>query len=479
MNRFIKDAFVFVRQNPAILYSLALIILLPLILYANTFWTIQSFDEAIMNNIKDQAAINRDMLTMLLSPAFQDKSSPDVTKLQQIIDQINAVGNEGAKDSAQNASTEVNKGQKLENIRVIVKKGLDYIALAAQNRDILGKPINTGPSLNGEVLFSYSWSNATKDWGATIEEDGKKYFRFIKPLLDPATNEVYALITADISIDEVVVKIRNAVFLAYAMLVAAILVSLFLVFQHTRLFSFVALSKTLQAQNKAKDDFIRMATHELRSPVTVINMYMETLKEELAAVTNDEQKKSIERILISIRNLRDLMSDILEVSHLQQGRTDFKPEKVAPAAAIKEIIEGVRPKAREKGLELSFEGENFPYGFNVNLVCFKRIITNLIENSIKYTPAGKIAVSLRAEPAKKRVVVIVQDTGLGISAEGQKRLFEQFYRVKTHETEEIPGTGLGLWMSREMARKMGGDIMLESIEHIGSRFFATFPLADK
>jgi len=254
---------------------------------------------------------------------------------------------------------------------------------------------------------------------------------------------------------------------------------LFLVFQHTRLFSFVALSKTLQAQNKAKDDFIRMATHELRSPVTVIAAYLETLKEEMDEVASREQKEYIERTLMSIRNLSDLMSDILEVSHIQQGRVDFKPQKIAPVAAVKEIIEGLQPKAQKKSLALSFEGENFPYDINANLVCFKRIITNLAENSIKYTPAGKIAVSLRAEPAKKRVVVIVQDTGLGISAEGQKRLFEQFYRVKTHETEEIPGTGLGLWMSREMARKMGGDIMLESIEHIGSRFFATFPLSDK
>jgi signal transduction histidine kinase len=155
----------------------------------------------------------------------------------------------------------------------------------------------------------------------------------------------------------------------------------------------------------------------------------------------------------------------------------------------KEIVDGIRRKAEAKGLVLAFESEKpvFMLGdsvppdpkilINVNQVCFKRIITNLVENSVKYTPAGKVMVSVKTERAKKRCVITVQDTGFGISAEGQKKLFEQFYRVKTEDNSGIPGTGLGLWMSREMARKMGGDIMLESIERMGSRFFVFFPLS--
>lgn len=442
------------------MYSLVLIILLPTALYANTFWTIQSFERAIEVNIQSQASAIGDTLTYLFSKNFPDKNSLDREALQLAIDNIT----EGETS--------------LANIRIIVKEGNNYKAVAAQNHDSVGKTINVDPANNGEQLIAYSWVNAMYE-AASVKEGNNKYWRIAKPMLDPDSKDIYALVVLDFSINQIDGLVSDAVRQAYFALAAIILISLVLVFQHTKLFSFVAFSKTLQAQNKAKDDFIRMATHELRSPVTVINMYMETLKEELAAVTSDEQKKFIERVLMSIRNLRDLMADILEVSHIQQGRVDFKPEKIAPAAVVKEIVEGVKPKAQEKGLALVFEGENFPYSFNVNLVCFKRIITNLVENSIKYTPGGKVAVSLIAETAKKRGVITVQDTGLGISAEGQKRLFEQFYRVKTRETEEIPGTGLGLWMSREMARKMGGDIMLESIEHIGSRFFVMFPLSDK
>jgi signal transduction histidine kinase len=170
------------------------------------------------------------------------------------------------------------------------------------------------------------------------------------------------------------------------------------------------------------------------------------------------------------------MADILEVSHIEQGRTDFTPEIIDPAAAIKEIMAGIAPKAEAKGLQLFFDGQDFKHQIRANKVCFNRIITNLLENAVKYTPKGKVAVSIVAQTAKKRVMILVQDTGFGISAEGQAHLFGQFYRVKTAANAGIPGTGLGLWMSREMARKMGGDILLESIENMGSRFFVYFPL---
>jgi len=411
--------------------------------------------------------MNRDSLGLLLLRGFSGKDSLNQELLQQDIDSM-------AKTSADSG-----EGSRLENIRVIVKEGKNFKAIAAQNHGDIGKVINTDPTLNGEALIAYGWAISTNDYGSEIEQSGKKYFRIVKPFIDASTQDIYALVAADIPTDIVSKKITATVWQAYAILAAVILLILFLVFQHTKLFSYVTLSKNLQSENKAKDDFIRMATHELRSPVTVINAYIESLKEELASIASKEQNVYIERISISIKNLIDLMSDILEVSHIQQGRTDFKPEKIAPGAVVKGIVDGVRGKAQAKGLELILEGDDFPYFINVNAVCFGRIITNLIENSVKYTPAGKVAVFIKAETAKKRCVITVQDTGFGISAEGQKRLFEQFYRVKTQDNAGIPGTGLGLWMSREMAQKMGGDIMVESIEHMGSRFFVMFPLGEK
>ncbi len=458
MKRYFQNTFVFVRENPAILFSLALIVLIPLALYFYVFLTVQSFESAAMNEIEAHDFTVSDALLAMVERDFPAKDAANPEALQRSIDRI------------------VANDTRLKNIRVIVKDGRDYKAIAAQNPDQVGMSIDVTPSLNGESLIAYSWVNASEDVSSEIEIAGEKLRRVVKVFVGK-NGEVYALAAADFSINRTLDMIAAAVYQSYLIMGVIMILSLFLIVQHTRLFSYVGLSKDLQQKNTAKDNFIRMATHELRAPVTVLTGYTDLLKEDLAGTVDADQQKYIDRMVLSVKNLSDLMADILEVSHLEQGRTDFEPEIIAPDIVVKEIVDGLAAKAEQKGLKLSFDAKGFSHKIRVNPVCFKRIVTNLVENSIKYTPAGKVAVTVAAQTAKKRCAITIQDTGFGISAEGQAHLFEQFYRVKTQENAEIPGTGLGLWMSREMARKMGGDIMLESIERMGSKFFIFFPLA--
>jgi len=460
MKRYFQNTFVFVRENPAILFSLALIVLIPLALYFYVLLTVQSFENAAMNEIEAHDFTASDALLAMVERDFPAKDAANPEALQKTIDRI------------------VANDTRLKNIRVIVKDGRDYKAVAAQNRDQVGMSIDVTPSLNGESLIAYSWVNASEDVSSEIEIAGEKLRRVIKVFVGE-DGEVYALAAADFSINRTLDMIAAGVYQSYLIMGVIMILSLFLIVQHTRLFSYVGLSKDLQQKNTAKDNFIRMATHELRAPVTVLTGYTDLLKEDLAGTVDADQQKYIDRMVLSVKNLSDLMADILEVSHLEQGRTDFEPEIIAPDIVVKEIVDGLAAKAEQKGLKLSFDAKGFSHKIRVNPVCFKRIVTNLVENSIKYTPAGKVAVTVAAQTAKKRCAITIQDTGFGISAEGQAHLFEQFYRVKTQENAEIPGTGLGLWMSREMARKMGGDIMLESIEKMGSKFFIFFPLANK
>lgn len=460
MKKIFKRALVFIRDNPVILLSLILVVFLPLSLYFYVAVTLGSFEKAVLNEIEFHANTASDMLVILVGDNFPKDSFENRENLQKAIDGIVANGTE------------------LKNIRVIIKEGKDYKAVAAQNHNVVGVPIDSSVELNGESLISYCWIYGKEDVGSEIEIGGKKYRRVIKVFFDQDTGAVYALAAADIPISQSMNALALVVYRGYAIMAGIILMSLLLVFQHTRLFSYVGISKDLQKKNIAKDNFIRMATHELRAPVTVLNAYMESLKDDLGGALDADHQKYVDRMAISVKNLSDLMADILEVSHLEQGRTDFDPEVFAPDAVIQEIVDGLMFKAEEKKLKVTFEKGDFSHKINANLVCFKRIINNLVENSIKYTPAGKVAVSIAAQTAKKRCVIIIQDTGFGISAEGQAHLFEQFYRVKTHENSGIPGTGLGLWMSRQMAQKMGGDIMLESIERMGSKFFVFFPLTD-
>jgi two-component system phosphate regulon sensor histidine kinase PhoR len=103
-------------------------------------------------------------------------------------------------------------------------------------------------------------------------------------------------------------------------------------------------------------------------------------------------------------------------------------------------------------------------------------LVNLLENAIKYTFKGNITIRNIIDEGKKRYIIEVQDTGIGISAEDQKRLFEKFYRVKTRETANIPGTGLGLWITKQICEKMNGKIFVESMKGVGTKFTIIFPL---
>jgi len=104
---------------------------------------------------------------------------------------------------------------------------------------------------------------------------------------------------------------------------------------------------------------------------------------------------------------------------------------------------------------------------------FRQIITNLIGNAIKYTPRGEVKVETKKD--NKKVIIRISDTGIGLTAEEQKNLFKKFYRVRTEETKEIKGTGLGLWISSEIIKNMKGGISVESIKGTGSHFILSFP----
>jgi len=274
------------------------------------------------------------------------------------------------------------------------------------------------------------------------------------------------------SIDLLVLRtVRNS----YIILISAILLSLFLIIHHTQLFKYPILLKKLQEIDRMKDEFLRMALHELQSPIVNIRGYIESLREEITDLATEEQKEYLSRVSLSAKNLSDLIYDMLEVSRIEQGRLDFTPQKISPQKIIDELIKEFTPKANAKGLKLIFQPKEEPYLINVNPHRFKQILTNLIENAIKYTKKGEIEISTWYSEVKKKYFIAIRDTGLGISAEAQKRLFEKFYRVKTRETAVIPGTGLGLWICKEICQRMGGEILLESMEGVGSKFIIFFP----
>lgn len=443
--RFFLRVFNFIRQYPGILYSFILIIFLPTILYYNTFLASKSFEKNINYNLQTKAMAIENVLSIFFAD-FLD--NPEI--LQVKIEKI------------------TKENPEIKGLRVALEeKGGEFKIIASQNLHEIGVKVR-------DPSFSLAFSQGQPIANLTRQE-GERFWNVIKPLYDKEGNKV-GIISMALSLKKADHLITQAVFRSYIIVIVAILLSLFLIFQHTRLFGYVSLTKKLQELDRMKDNFIRMATHELQSPIVNIRGYIQALEEETRTILTEEQREFLRRIKISAKNLSDLIYDILEVSRIEQGRLDFTPQRISPSNVIVEIVQDLKIKAERKNLNLILELEQKPHLINVNVNRFRQILTNLIDNAIKYTFQGEILVKSSIDEAKKRYILEIKDTGIGISAENQKHLFEKFYRIKTKETADIPGTGLGLWITKQITENMNGKIFVESMKGIGTKFTIIFPL---
>ena len=352
---------------------------------------------------------------------------------------------------------------------IILNEHGEFKIEAAKNEEKVGTIVTVDPTI---IMPWYQ----DRPFARLDMENGQRAWYVVDSFYNKE-GEKAGLIALTISLVETDVLIHQTIWKAYIFLIATILIVLILIAHHTKLFVYVTLYNKMKEIDEMKDSFIRMATHELQSPITVIRGYLEALEEEFKETFVGEKKEFLERIKISAQNLSDLVNDILEVSRLEQKRLDLTPQKVFPFQIITEIIQGLKIKTRNKKLDIIFENlKDDLYYIQINPNRFRQILINLVENAIKYTPEGKILVRTKKDENKKQYIIEVEDSGIGISAEHQKRLFEKFYRIKTKETAEIPGTGLGLWLTKQMVEESKGKIFVESIKDVGTKFILVFSL---
>jgi len=450
MFNFLKEGISFIKKNPGILYSLFLIIFIPLTLFLNTFFSTKSFQENIDYTLKTNALLIESILGSFSSDFISNPKT-----LQEKITQI------------------VKENPEISGLRIALRENDKYVIIASQKPEEIKSEIRGGPEFLNQIILA--WNNDMAIAHLILDEKKTRLWRVVKPLKDLAGNKI-GIITLSMSLESADILMKKAIYQVYVITLLAILLALFLIIHHTKLFGYVTLSKRLQEIDRVKDGFIRMATHELQSPIANIRGYISALEEEVSGFLNEAQKEYLDRITISAKNLSDLISDILEVSRIEQGRLDFTPQKIFPSVLIKEVAEEIKLKTEQKNLSLILELDEKPCQIAVNPNRFRQILTNLLENSIKYTFEGGISIKTSCDENKKRYIIEIKDSGIGISAEHQTRLFEKFYRVKTRETAGIPGTGLGLWITKQLSEKMGGKIFVESMGKVGTKFTIIFPL---
>jgi PAS domain S-box-containing protein len=226
--------------------------------------------------------------------------------------------------------------------------------------------------------------------------------------------------------------------------------------------------------NRAKSAFLAMMSHELRTPLNAIGGYTELLEFGVYGPLTDEQRAALERIQYSQRHLLGLITDVLNYARSETGAIHYRIEDTEVAKLLAVAKAMVAPQVR--AAELKLRVNRCPSGLVVRADADKlrQVLVNLIGNAIKFTdPGGRIDVACEEEP--EHIVLLVRDTGIGIAADELETIFDPFVQVRQELTRTAPGVGLGLAISRDLARGMGGELTVESTPGEGSTFMLRLP----
>ena len=254
--------------------------------------------------------------------------------------------------------------------------------------------------------------------------------------------------------------------------------------KNERIVTFYDITSELEAENE-QAEFISTASHEMRTPVASIEGYLGLALNPKTATIDERAKKYLEEAKKSSQHLGKLFRDLLDVTKLDDKRIKAHLTPIEVTSTVRSIAEGQIPKMSEKNIHFTFgssSSANMNGGRVINQEVFaavdvdflREIINNLIENAIKYTNnGGGIWVNVRGDG--DRVLINVTDTGIGISPEDSKHVFQKFYRADNSETRTIGGTGLGLYIVKERVEAMSGSTWVESTFGEGSTFYVALP----
>ena len=230
-----------------------------------------------------------------------------------------------------------------------------------------------------------------------------------------------------------------------------------------------------ETANRAKSEFLANMSHEIRTPMNAILGFTDLLRRHPVDGDPAERDDYLETIHTSGGHLLNLINDILDLSKVESGRMETERISVSPHQVVAEAVSVMRVPAREKGLTLDYHWDSpIPAVVHTDPSRFRQLLINLIGNAVKFTAQGAVTVraALRrpVDSASPLLVIDVVDTGIGIKREKLEEIFSPFAQADSSVTRQFGGTGLGLTISRRLARQLGGDLEVESEEGAGSIF---------
>jgi signal transduction histidine kinase len=438
------------RERREIIYSIITIILIPLLFVFNTVLITNKIQDDTNRNVRR----NADEVNGVLAESL--RSSIEFKNYILATGQIRAV----------------NKQQpSIGSIFVVTRSNDKYTVVA----NTAGAPttLNHSDSLQLSIVFDRARSVAERIDLHSSDGSITKGWHVITPLVG-SNQSVEAAVSTNVSTSDTQSLIDSTLSTSFVVTGISVVFILVLLFRHFRFAGYADLLRKQKMVNQTMTDFLSVATHELKAPMTVTKGYIANILEGDYGVVSQQIVEPLNTVMAQTDRLNSLVQDLLNVSHIEQGKITVTNQVVVMKPIIVGLLHDYTERAQAKGLQLVYNPPSDPKVF-ADPGRVQEIMTNLIDNAIKYTPSGTVTITHRQHG--NMTITSVVDTGPGMTSEESDRLFQRFYRVKNDSTQGIPGTGLGLWIIKQYITLMNGKITVNSIVGVGTEFTVELPSA--
>lgn len=437
------------KQRREYYYSIVVMVLIPVLIVLNTLF----LTSQIRTDYNQELRRKADVVNNVLGAAIRENLD-DGDKAQQIVDEVLADNSEIIQMSIVVPQT-TRSGGLVQEFSVLASSEKETIGSSAEGL-LLTTTVQEGRSVATEQVLG----DGTRTWAvATLVQD---------------ETGISGIIVTNFGFERVNALVAGILNQSLFILMGVVAVVFLLLLNHFKFVNYSVLFKKLKEVDQLKNDFLSVATHELKSPMAVIKGSLENIQDGVFGQVNDNMKETLDLALMETDRLANLVTDLLNVSRIEQGRVTYKSEAVNLQEILLHLTNQYRNKAQEKGLTLTYDATEKNYIVTADHGRILEIFTNLIDNAIKYSEKGEVTVSHKIE--KGIVSTIVRDNGIGMSANERDKLFSRFYRIQNEKTASISGTGLGLWIIKQYIEAMKGKIYVDSLVDVGSSFTVEFPL---